>query len=330
MIKRIFLCVVVALLAVGQSRAQMTFKKLIESIDWNMTESQILEKYPDVQKNADGLYSFTDINLQGIPVNVIIVSKPDTKKLLSLGIVFPKDYLSKGKDFYYKDAYNKVSAIFGPAHMKNDPSEQVPNYVRMWTLDKCVVMLGDAPNAEGQSIFVLGLVKKDNNKPHFRKSRWGDSMAQVISVEGKENYTQDFPNIYSFKTSIASLSCYAIFDFVDNKLVRGRYKFLEQYINNQQHIKDYEKLVNLLTSKYGEPYAEDKKYRDDTPSYLKGTSDAASALSMGYLTYNTQWSTLETDILCALYCVDNEIYISIMYSGTKYQKVTQEEELEGL
>lgn len=81
---------------------------------------------------------------------------------------------------------------------------------------------------------------------------------------------------------------------------------------------------------YGEPYAEDKKYRDDTPSYLKGKSMAASSLSSGYLTYNTQWSTLETDILCALYSVDDEIYICIMYSGTKYQKVTQEEELEGL
>lgn len=329
--KRIFLFVLVVLLGVGQSRAQMTFKKLVESIDWNMTESQLLQAYPDnLQKNEKGLYCFTDIDLQGLSVKVVVVSNSETKQLLSLGVIFPEDYLSKGKAFYHKDACDKVSAVFGPAHMKNDPSEKIPNYVRMWILDNFMAMLGDSPDDEGKYAFVLGLVKTDSDKPHFRKSRWGDSMTQVISVEGKENFTPDYPNLYSFKTSIAGLSCYAAFDFVDNKLVRGRYKFMEQYTNNHQHIKYYEKLVNLLTSKYGQPDSEETEYRDDTPRVLKDKTRAAMALQTGYLTYYTRWSTLDTAILCTLYSVDDEIYMSIMYSGNKYQMVTQEDELEGL
>lgn len=328
--KRVFLLMVIAVMAVGQSHAQMTFKRLLEDLDWNMTEAQLLQAYPDkLQKNENDLYCFTDIDLQGLAVNVIVVTNSETKQLLSLGVIFPEGYLSKGKEFYYKDAYNKVSALFGPAHMINDPSAQVPNYVRMWTLDNFMAVLGDAPDEFGKSTFVLGLVKTDNDKPHFRKSKWGDLMGQVIAIEGKEDFTPNFPNLYSFKTRIAGLSCYAAFDFVDNKLVSGRYKFMEQYANDQQHIKDYEKLVNLLTSKYGEPDSEDKHYRDDTPSYLKGKSMVSSALTSGYLTYNTRWSALETYILCALYSVDDEIYMSIMYSGTKYAEMAQEEELEG-
>ena len=83
----------------------------------------------------------------------------------------------------------------------------------------------------------------------FRKSQWGDSVAQVQAIEGKPLLSR--PDALTYQTKVDGHDAYAVFIFIDGKLVKSGYSFSEKHSNNNAYIDDYDSISEALTAKYG-------------------------------------------------------------------------------
>lgn len=165
--------------------------------------------------------------------------------------------------------------------------------------------------------------------PQFRKSRWGDSLADVYAIEKQRDIQTGDTDIYAFESSIVDMDCYVAYYFIDKKLVRGRYIINEKHLNDDQYIYDYEGLVNLLKSKYGDPTSTTEKWREKR--YENDYDDnRGTAVSKGYLTYKTSWTLKDTDITITLYSYDLQIRIFIDYASLAHMIEIEEDMVEGL
>jgi hypothetical protein len=151
---------------------------------------------------------------------------------------------------------------------------------------------------------------------NFRKSNWGDSMEKIEALEGKSNQLE-VEGAYAFETSIAGIPCYAVFQFVDNKLVSRSYHFLNIYVEKHKYIADYKKMVGLLTQAYGTPKEEVLNWKNKNDRMKKYPKKYGIAVSLKRLSYFTSWESEKTKVEICLKAGDNpsEMLHSIKYSS---------------
>lgn len=158
-------------------------------------------------------------------------------------------------------------------------------------------------------------VEKEQNYD-FRKVHWGMSKGEV-----KKNETAEFigetDNALLFKENIAGLDSKLVYMFEDGKLRNSAYKFENKYSDVEDYINDYAKLKDAYTKKNGEPYTDEVKWTND--SFKDVPSMLGQALIEGHVSYITQWSLPETNIILSLYKDKDEDEINLMaaYRGFK-------------
>lgn len=158
--------------------------------------------------------------------------------------------------------------------------------------------------------------EQDGQPYDFRKVHWGMSKNQV-----KKNETAEFigetDNALLYRESIAGLDSKLVYMFEDEKLRISAYKFENEYSDVEDYINDYAKLKDAYTKKYGEPYTDEVKWTND--SFKDVPSMLGQALIEGHVSYITQWSLPETNIILKLYKDKDEDEISLMamYRGFK-------------
>ncbi len=165
-------------------------------------------------------------------------------------------------------------------------------------------------------------------KPQFRKSSWGDSMVKVKNMEKKRDLYPEKKDLYVFKSIVAGLDCYVVFNFINDKLTSGKYVTHMDHLNKEQFLFDYQDLVKLLKTKYGAPDDVQELWREGHKK--DDYSVMAISLLNGYVTYKTTWNKEKTVIVIKLYSYDNDIRISIQYTSREYNKLNEEKVLEGL
>lgn len=105
----------------------------------------------------------------------------------------------------------------------------------------------------------------------FRNLSWGMSKQEVINKESEKLVEVNSNGVFDVlggETTIAELRTFMTLDFLENKLVSARYIFVDDNINKDLYLVDFNTVANLLTEIYGKPVKQN--------NYLpKGWEDSA-------------------------------------------------------
>jgi hypothetical protein len=154
----------------------------------------------------------------------------------------------------------------------------------------------------------------------IRTSNWGDSNRQVKAIENipANEWIEEKQvgyDIDGFKTTVAGLEAVFVYYFVDDILVGARYIIVENHSNNDDYVKDYNRLNDILSEKYGNNRIEeewhDERWKDNP-------SEKGYALWQGDVTMNCKWETKSTEISHRISARDFEIVHIIDYESKEY------------
>lgn len=136
---------------------------------------------------------------------------------------------------------------------------------------------------------------KSTESDGFRDFTWGMSQAKVKAIE-KSKFIPDVSTdkILGYQTSVAGLGALVTYVFVNDKLYKGKYVFVEEHSNRNDYISDYESIKKILVKKYGEPKESNTIWKNVL--YRDDYQDWGMALSIGHLVFYSEWETATTDI----------------------------------
>ena len=154
----------------------------------------------------------------------------------------------------------------------------------------------------------------------FRSTRWGMTEDEVKAVEGNNpDYSGrlDGRNAWyiAYERKLMGNGVLVAYYFSTNGLYEARYIWTEKHSNENLFISDYDSVRTQLTNKYGNPWWDHENW--DTTSHKNYYADKkGDALSYGYLSYETCYSTARTDITMQM-SADNYTVSFIIYYESK-------------
>lgn len=151
----------------------------------------------------------------------------------------------------------------------------------------------------------------------FRKTYWGMSKENVKATETGEIIRDN--DILAYEGIIGGLKAYIIYIFVDNKLVRSKYVFIEKHSNRNDYIHDYNNLKNILTKKYKQSNEDKVYWKNDL--YEDDYENWGLAISIGHLTQFSNWKTDKTEIWLSLTGDNYSIDLAVEYSSIKLSEL---------
>ena len=189
--------------------------------------------------------------------------------------------------------------------------------IKMWISSAPIFMTFTAETDEQQLIFIMAVPQK--REPDFRQGFWGDSLTDIKRKEDKTDES-NMDGTYSFTTYVAGLECLCTYSFTENKLTSGKYIFLN---NNLDNCKDnYNKLVGLLTKKYGEP--NDKKSKQ-IQNITITNGELVKTLKL-----ETYWVTPFSTIAIFLTREQYQVSLNIEYYSNKFEEEQEKDILKDL
>lgn len=312
---------------------QIDFFDLANSFDWKLSEDAFKEKYndrivistdsiPDVYA-ATGNWLLRDISIGKYETMTFvrydnqtqkpaIVSLPTTELLDSISRIVCADIeqivnRKLGKPDLSLDDMNLTAFNMGDLGFEK-------GNIKMWMSTAPTFMTITAGNDEQQLIFI-GAVPEMEREPDFRQGFWGDSLADVKRKEGKaDEFKMD--GIYAFTTYVAGLECLSAYCFTGNKLTSGKYIFLNNNSDNCEG--NYNKLVELLTKKYGEPISNDKK--TTASSYEQKIYTNGELVRNGDMSFEAYWFTPFSTIAIFLKGEQYQVSLNIEYYSNKLEE----------
>lgn len=146
---------------------------------------------------------------------------------------------------------------------------------------------------------------------------WKDTIDIVKSLEEAEFLEED-DNILLYETYVSNYRASLMYYFDKNY---GLYKTVyifpdETGANGTLLIGQYNQLVKVLSTKYGEPTQSIKKPLDSLYDYCD--SDA-EALTLGSLAYTTRWELNDTNIDILLMRMNSKLDITIFFEDTSFE-----------
>lgn len=159
----------------------------------------------------------------------------------------------------------------------------------------------------------------DARKYDFRHSTWGMTREEVIASEGKQPDFTD-KNTIVYKGKLLSMDALIGYIFASDQLVRAKYILKTEHSNKQSYIQDFNKIITVLTQKYGSPeedkvYITDKLYNDDE----------GMAYATGRKHRFVIWESTNTKICAALTCDNYKISPAVEYMSNKLKNLEKEQ-----
>ena len=326
------LMICAACLIVLTARSQkVEINQLLNSIDWNSTESQIIQNYSDnVQQrshfsnNRDKTmvdYQFASVYIGRFDCTADIEVDSITKQLHTLGFSL-KDKPEKSIDALTlsKEMDDILIGYFGePDVVKNNVSDFMSDYDRTWYLSKYIIEVRHMVFSTSH-YYNLSVVKNNSMGNDFRIAQWGDSKQDVMTKEGKANLSSS-DAIYMFNDVVAAMKCSVVYIFAEDKLVMAKYLFEETHSNKNDYIRDYNDIVSLMTDKYGKPDFNAPEWKNSL--YKNSKQDYGFAVSIGHLAYSAGWFGKTTDITVALYGENNTVTLLVQYVSKKHRQLME-------
>ena len=98
--------------------------------------------------------------------------------------------------------------------------------------------------------------------------------------------------------------------------------FIQNHLNSNSYIDDFNKVKGLLSDKYGNPVI-DRKHCSNNEIWCEDPNNAGTAVSMGMLTFGTQWETKDTTIVLGLTGDNLKIHLGIVYQSKVYKDLIE-------
>lgn len=311
----------------AQATTTNAFKAFIDTLDWSLTETQLLEKYPQIIRSASHSYSartkltsdyeFYNLDFDGHPVKATIYVDSISRKFMEIRMSLSDTYKKYGAPAARVKADNVFKATFGQPDKAEKEGSSLARYYRFWYTPKYNLNLTQMVSTSGLFICSLCVEEGLGNEPDFRDSNWGDTLAQVKAAEKQEDLYPNSDQLYAFSTQVAGKPCTVAFIFSDNKLVMAKYVIKEDHTNRNDYIADYKDLVTLLTSKYGKPDYDSQTWKDDL--YKDDVKHYGMAVSSGHLTYDAGWENPSTKLVTALHGDNFKVEHLVQYTSKKYE-----------
>lgn len=331
--KKLVFFIVTLLLIVNSTNAQNNnLDSFIKNFNWNSNEQEILNKYKgqvihrshSFDKNTSSFSDWYIKNIQlgeqNFDLSFFVDSISKKVSYLCLNLAYHEKLKDKNKiRIFVNDIENSLSEEFGkPDYKDNDENDFIDSYNRNWYTNTLLIKMifFSCKDIQACSIDIYPI---KNTGFDFRKSKWGDSKEKVISSEKKSNLATGVNQLYMFNDNIASMNCKVAFIFTDNKLSMAKYIFNPVHTNENDCIEDYDRIVALLSEKYGIPQYNTPKWKNS--SYINDKEKYGIAVSLGDLTYNAKWETEVTDIIAALYGDNYKTTLLIQYVSKKYEQI---------
>lgn len=147
----------------------------------------------------------------------------------------------------------------------------------------------------------------------FRKTHWGMSKAHVKTTETGKILRDD--NVLGYDAKIAGLDAVIAYIFVDDKLVRAKYIFIEKHSNRNDFLTDYAAIQTILNKKYGEPLEDKTYWKNDL--YQSEYQSWGMAIAVGHLSKYANWKTPNSEVWLSLNGDNYKISHSAEYSSIK-------------
>ena len=144
----------------------------------------------------------------------------------------------------------------------------------------------------------------------FGRAKWGTTKGQIISAEGSKPLLER-GDILKFNGSYKGEGAELIYMFSGNRLVKGRYKLIERSADEMEYIRNYLRIKELLSLKYGEPRIDQEIWAN--ASYKDMPDRRGFAVYIGHLSYKTKWSTMRTDVLLELKSGNYDMLLEAFY-----------------
>ncbi|YCH09990.1 hypothetical protein ACTAQJ_10700 [Arthrobacter sp. alpha11c] len=149
----------------------------------------------------------------------------------------------------------------------------------------------------------------------FRKSAWGSTPASVKALEENEPRHEE-AGYMDFEVKLGRFTCLAIYVFIDEQLVRGKYALIEEYQNQNNFLSAFDELTDLVSKKYGaakeqNTYWLNELYKDDYTEW-------GMAVSCGHLSRFSTWETQETTIIAAIMGENFDVSVTVEYSANQF------------
>lgn len=148
----------------------------------------------------------------------------------------------------------------------------------------------------------LASAQQETEKFDFRQIRWGMSPTDVTTSEGKQPGETKKENIYTIlyfpSTAVLEYKMTLIYQFVQDRLIAGRYALEDVYSNPNDYFKVFGAFYHLLQSKYGAPKKDngiEGIWKNDFYK-SRGSDTWGLAISLGHVDFVTLWETKTTSI----------------------------------
>lgn len=346
-IRKTLLIVTILLVGFGfKLSAQITASEFFNTIDWGCTESEFVERYSEhISKTkpttSDGLKSENSVSIligdKEFYFHVYVDSVSNKLKSLQYANYFVKIKSEALQHFDYiiKD---DLKELFGKPTFETTyrgKIDESSSSVKVWLkndyaikLEQNISIHNSTEISDKRFIFLyFNLI--DNKENDIREVKWGDTIEDVMKIEGMPNES-DENDMYVFKDKLDGIRCNVTYSFADNKLVSATYVFTEKHNNKYNYIKDYDKLQNLLTLKYGSPFKYDRSERDKDfdPMLINKGIYVEKEVEKGSTKYDATWHEDKTNIRLSIFGKGGEINTIIHYESNKYLNLIKQKEAE--
>jgi len=171
----------------------------------------------------------------------------------------------------------------------------------------------------------------------FRENPWGTLKEQIQKAEQgklvKSEKVSTGLDALVYEENAGGMDCAIGYFFAENKLVQGRYVFLQEHSNRTLFIDDYNKVKNSLIEKYGKPGTDNIIWRNNL--YKDDPGEWGMAIAVGHLIYASKWKTADMEINLQLFGDNHKItfildYQSMLPEHVELRKQAQEKATKGI
>jgi len=144
----------------------------------------------------------------------------------------------------------------------------------------------------------------------FGRARWGMNKELVISAEGSKPLLKK-GDMLKYKGIYQGMGAELTYTFSNNRLVKGRYKLIGNSADEMAYIRNYLRIKELLSLRFGEPQIDEKLWANS--SYKDNPESYGFAVYIGHLSYRSKWSTMRTEVLLELKSGNYDMLLEALY-----------------
>lgn len=149
----------------------------------------------------------------------------------------------------------------------------------------------------------------------WRGVKWGSSQKTFRKKFKKAKPVKGDADSLSLNDKVGNDKAQTFCEFKNGGLVRVVSVLSEQHLmNDNAHIKDFERLKEALTKKYGEPDKDLRNWTDDL--YQDQEGNWGTALALGHLVLIASWELEGTQVVLIASSQDRRPMVAIQYTDT--------------